>query len=122
MDIIVLIWPLFLILAGLVRVSGYLLDRHPRSPTDGIVMISISGIILSANLRGEDSLVQILAHYWFWLLLALIANRIFRQYTHQLTDGPRPKPFPLTTIVLMVLITGAGLAANYGMLAINPLP
>ncbi|MCI0660684.1 MAG: hypothetical protein L0220_06395, partial [Acidobacteria bacterium] len=25
-------WPLFLVLAGLVRVAGYLIDRHPRSP------------------------------------------------------------------------------------------
>ena len=32
---LVRLWPVALILAGLVRVTGYLIDRHPRSPAGG---------------------------------------------------------------------------------------
>jgi DUF4097 and DUF4098 domain-containing protein YvlB len=106
-------WPLFLIIAGLVRVSGYLIDRHPRSPLGGMIIVAIGGILLSANLRGEHSIIRIFGLYWFWLLLALIMGRILHQYTHRLEDGPRPAAFSPAAILLMILIAGSGLAANY---------
>jgi DUF4097 and DUF4098 domain-containing protein YvlB len=106
-------WPLFLIIAGLVRVSGYFIDRHPRSPLGGMMIMAVGGILLSANLRGEHSIVRIFGLYWFWLLLALIIGRILRQYTHRLEDGPRPVAFSPAAILLMIFIAGSGLAANY---------
>jgi hypothetical protein len=106
-------WPLFLIIAGLVRVSGYFIDRHPRSPIGGMIIMAIGGILLSANLRGEHSIIRIFGLYWFWLLLALIIGRILHQYTHRLEDGPRPTAFSPAAILLMILIAGSGLTANY---------
>ncbi len=112
-EILTRYWPLFLIIAGLVRVTGYLIDRHPRSPLGGMIIIALGGILLSANLRGEQSIIRIFGHYWFWVLLALIIGRILHQYTHRLEDGPRPAAFSVAAIVLMMFIAGSGLAANY---------
>lgn len=105
-------WPVFLILAGLVRVAGYLIDRHPKSPVGGMIITALGGIILAANLTGRHSFLQIAGQYWFWLLLALIAGRVLRQYTHRFEDGQRAGAFSPGAVVLMILIAGGGLAAN----------
>jgi hypothetical protein len=105
-------WPVFLILAGGVRVFGHLLDRQPRSPVGGSLLIGAGGILLAANLRGEASFLQIFGRYWFWLLLALIIGRVVRQYTHRAEDGPRPRAFGPIALALCLLIAGGGLLAH----------
>src|SRR5262245_3908217 len=107
------LWPVTLILAGLVRVAGYLIDRHPRSPVGGMMIAAIGGILLSANLLGHKSLILILGKYWFWILLAFIAGRLLKQYTHRIEDGDRPNAFSPAAIVVMILIVGVGLAASF---------
>lgn len=111
-------WPIFLILAGLIRVAGYLLDRHPRSPVGGLMISAIGGIILAAGFSGRQSFLQILGHYWFWLLLSLIIGRVLKQYTHNFDDGPVTRAFSPGANILMLLIVGTGLTANF--LARNP--
>jgi DUF4097 and DUF4098 domain-containing protein YvlB/uncharacterized membrane protein HdeD (DUF308 family) len=106
-------WPVFLILAGIVRVAGYLIDRHPRSPIGGMMIAAIGGILLSANLLGHNSFLLILGKYWFWILLAFIAGRVVKQYTHRIEDGVRTNAFAPGAVALMILIVGGGLAANY---------
>src|SRR5262245_36283 len=112
---LMLLWPLPLILAGLVRVAGYLIDRHPRSPAGGMMIAAVGGILLSANLLGHKSLILILGKYWFWILLAFIAGRLLRQYTHRIEDGIRPNAFSPAAIVVMILIVGVGLAASFAI-------
>jgi DUF4097 and DUF4098 domain-containing protein YvlB len=109
---LMLLWPVALILAGLVRVAGYLIDRHPRSPAGGVMITAIGGILLSANLLGHNSLILILGKYWFWILLAFIGGRLLKQYTHRIEDGLRPKTFSLGVFVVIALIVGVGLAAS----------
>ncbi|MCI0661649.1 MAG: DUF4097 domain-containing protein [Acidobacteria bacterium] len=106
-------WPLFLLLAGLVRVTGYLIDRHPTSPVGGMMITAIGAVLLASNLRGEHSFLQIAGNHWFWLLLALVIGRVMRQYLHHIEDGPRPRAFSPGAIVFMLLIIGGGLTANY---------
>lgn len=116
MQALILYWPLFLILAGLVRLGGYLLDREPPSPMGGILLSTLGGILLSANLRGESNLLGIFGRYWFFLLLALVIGRVLRQYTHQSSgstvSGKPTRAFGPGTIFLMLLITGGGLLAH----------
>jgi DUF4097 and DUF4098 domain-containing protein YvlB len=107
------LWPVALILAGLVRVAGYLIDRHPRSPAGGIMISAIGVVLLSANLLGHNSLILILGKYWFWILLAFVAGRLLKQYTHRIEDGLRPNTFSPGAIVVMILIVAAGLAASF---------
>src|SRR5262245_55300468 len=106
------LWPVALILAGLIRVAGYLIDRHPRSPVGGMMIAAIGAILISANLLGHNSFILILGKYWFWILLAFIAGRLLKQYTHRIEDGRRPNTFSPGAIVMIILITGAGLAAG----------
>jgi len=108
---LMLLWPVALILAGMVRVAGYLIDRHPQSPAGGMMITAIGGVLLSANLLGHNSLILILGKYWFWILLAFIGGRLLKQYTHRIEDGLRPNTFSPGAIVVMVLIVAAGLAA-----------
>ncbi|HMZ19355.1 MAG TPA: hypothetical protein PLD20_15570, partial [Blastocatellia bacterium] len=107
------LWPAFLILGGLVRVAGFLIDRHPRSPVGGMLIMAIGGILLAANFRGERSLLLLFGHYWFWLLLALVIGRVLRQYLHRAEDGKRPRAFSPGAVFLMVLLVGGGLASNF---------
>ncbi|MGH9935330.1 MAG: hypothetical protein ACREAM_03735, partial [Blastocatellia bacterium] len=106
-------WPVFLILAGIVRIAGYLIDRLPRSPVGGIMIAATGGILLSANLLGHNSFILVLGKYWFWILLAFIAGRVVKQYTHRIEDGLRPNAFSPGAIVVMLLIVFSGLAANF---------
>jgi DUF4097 and DUF4098 domain-containing protein YvlB len=112
-QILMRFWPVFLILAGIVRVAGYLIDRHPRSPVGGMMIAAIGGILLSANLLGHHSFIQILGKYWFWILLAFIAGRLLKQYTHRIEDGVRANAFAPGAVVVMILIVGGGLAADF---------
>ncbi len=110
------LWPIFLILAGLVQVAGHLIDRHPRSPVGGMMIAAVGGILLAANLRGDHSLLLLFGQYWFWLLLAFIIGRVLRQYTnhtHQAATGARPRAFSAGAIVVMILLVGGGLASNF---------
>ncbi len=109
------LWPVALILAGLVRVAGYLIDRHPLSPVGGTMIAATGGILLSANLLGHNSLVLILGRYWFWILLAFVAGRLLKQYAHRVEDGPQPKTFTPGAVVIMILIVGVGLAASFAV-------
>ncbi len=107
------LWPTFLILAGLVRVFGYLIDRHPRSPIAGMMVTALGGILLAANLRGDRSILVLFGQYWFFLLLAFIVGRVLRQYTHRPEDGKRVSAFSPGAILVMVLLVGGGLTSNY---------
>lgn len=106
-------WPLFLLLAGVVRVMSHLLDGRPRSPVGGVMMTAIGGILLAANLRDEHSPLQLLGQYWFWVLLAFIAGRVLRQYTQRAVDRARPRAFSFGAVVLMILLIGSGLTASF---------
>lgn len=106
-------WPVFLLLAGVVRVVSHLLDQRPHSPVGGVMMTAFGGILLAANLRGEHSPLQLLGQYWFWLLLAFIAGRVLRQYTRGAVDRARPRAFSLGAVVLMILLISSGLTASF---------
>jgi DUF4097 and DUF4098 domain-containing protein YvlB/uncharacterized membrane protein HdeD (DUF308 family) len=106
-------WPVFLILAGIVRVAGFLIDRHPKSPVGGMLVTALGGVLLSANLLAHNSLLLVIGKYWFWFLLALVAGRVMKQSLHRPSDGLRPRAFSPGAIAAMVLIVGSGLAANY---------
>jgi len=78
-----------------------------------MMITAIGGVLLTSNLRGEHSFLQIIGNHWFWLLLALVIGRVMSQYLHHIEDGPRPRAFSPAAIVFMLLIVGGGLTANY---------
>jgi DUF4097 and DUF4098 domain-containing protein YvlB len=106
-------WPLCLVLAGLVRLAGYLIDRNPRSPVGSLILTALGGILLAVSLRGENSLALIVGRYWFWFLLAFVAGRVLWQYTHRNAYGKTPRALSPGAIFVMALIATTGLGANY---------
>lgn len=112
-QILVRYWPVFLILAGIVRVGGHLLDRQPRSPVGGMLLGALGGILLAANLRGETRVLEVIGSYWFFILLAIVAGRVMRQYAHRPEDGPRPRAFSIGGVIVMVLVSATGLGAYW---------
>ncbi|MBI1762469.1 MAG: DUF4097 family beta strand repeat protein [Acidobacteria bacterium] len=106
-------WPLFLVLAGLVRLAGYAIDRHPRSPVGSLLLTTLGGSLLAINLRGETSLTAIIGRYWFWFLLAFVMGRVLRQYTATAPLSKQARALSPGAIFVMLLIAGTGLSANY---------
>lgn len=106
-------WPLFLVLAGLVRLAGYLIDRHPQSPVGSLLITALGGSLLAINLRGETSLTVIIGRYWFWFLLAFMLGRVLRQYTSTTAFGKPVRALSPGAIFVTLLIAGTGLGANY---------
>lgn len=106
-------WPLFLVLAGVVRLAGYLIDRHPRSPVGSLLLTALGGILLAINVRGETSLAAIIGHYWFWFLLAFVLGRVLRQYTATAAPGKSLRALSPGAVFVMLLIAATGLSANF---------
>ena len=106
-------WPLLLVLAGLVRVGNYLIDRQPRSPVGGLVLSAIGGILFVMQWRGESFSLATAGKYWFWFLLAFVIGRVLWQYTHRSTDKVAPRLFSPASVFAMLLIVGSGLASTY---------
>jgi Putative adhesin len=107
------VWPLLLVLAGLVRVSNYLIDRQPRSPVGGFILSALGGILFVVQWRGESFSLATVGKYWFWLLLAFVIGRVLWQYTHRSTDKAAPRLFSSASVFAMLLIVASGLASTY---------
>ncbi|NOT62149.1 MAG: hypothetical protein HOP19_18200, partial [Acidobacteria bacterium] len=106
-------WPLLLVLAGLVRVSNYLIDRQPRSPVGGLVLSAIGSILFVMQWRGESFSLATVSKYWFWFLLAFVMGRVLLQYTHRSFDKTTPRVFSPASILAMLLIAVSGLSSTY---------
>ena len=109
-------WPLLLVLAGLVRVGNYLIDRQPRSPVGGFVLSALGGILFVMQWRGESFSLTTVGKYWFWFLLAFVLGRVLWQYTHRSNDKndkATPRLFSPASVFAMLLIVGSGLASTY---------
>ncbi len=113
LESLIRLWPVFLVLAGAVRVAGFLLDREPRSPVGGMLVIAIGGILLAAGFRGEHGLLHIFGKYWFFLLLAFIGGRVMAEYGRVPDYGVKRRTFAGGTLAIALLISAAGLGAHF---------
>lgn len=111
---LIVFWPVFLVFAGIIRLTGYLIDRHPRSPMGGLMLVAAGGIGLSANLLNHHNLLLLIQKYWFWLLLTYLTGRLMKQYMYLRSDGPiRPRAFTPGSLAVMLLIVAGGISADY---------
>lgn len=113
-QLLMLFWPVFLVFAGIIRLAGYFIDRQPRSPMGGLILIAVGGIGLSANLLNHHNLLLLIQKYWFWILLTYLTGRLMRQYLYLRSDGPfRPRAFTAGSLTIMLLIVAGGITAGY---------
>lgn len=110
------LWPVFLICAGVVRVMGFAVERKPRSPLVGMLLIIVGVLFLAARFQPSLNALQIYGRYWVLLLVIFAAVELTRYYSHRHTEGPPPRVFtPMRVgVVLLILVTGvfAGRIAN----------
>src|SRR5262249_49074013 len=74
------LWPVTLILAGLVRVAGYLIDRHPRSPAGGMMIAATGGDLLFAQLPRPQFFVFVFGQKLVLVFLAFLPGPRFDPY------------------------------------------
>ena len=104
-------WPVFLICAGLSRVAGFAIDRKPRSPADGMLLIALGIFFLIARLHADLNPLQIYGRYWILLVALFACVEVIRFYTGRAPDG-QARMFTTWRLVVLLLIIATGVAAN----------
>lgn len=113
------LWPVFLICAGVVRVMGFAVERKPRSPVGGMLLIIIGFLFLASRFHANLNALQIYGRYWLLLLGVFAAVELIRYYSHPHTEGPPPRLFTPWRMIVIITIISTGVVANR-MASANP--
>jgi DUF4097 and DUF4098 domain-containing protein YvlB/uncharacterized membrane protein HdeD (DUF308 family) len=106
------LWPVFLICAGVVRVMGFAVERKPRSPLVGMLLIIIGVLFLAARFQPGLNALQVYGRYWVLLLAVFASVELVRYYSHRHADGPPPRVFTPIRVLVVLLIVATGVLAN----------
>jgi DUF4097 and DUF4098 domain-containing protein YvlB len=106
------LWPLFLVCMGIVRVMGFAVERKPRSPLGGTLLISIGVLFLASRFHADLNGLRIYGRYWLVLLAIFAAVELLRYYSHRHAEGPPPRMFTAGRLIVIGLIVGTGVLAN----------
>lgn len=106
------LWPVFLILAGLTRIACFAIERRPRYPADGMLLIGIGLFILLGRLHPQLNALQIYGRYWIFLLMLFAGVEVLRFYSHRAAYGAQPRMISLWLIAVVLLIVATGASAN----------
>jgi DUF4097 and DUF4098 domain-containing protein YvlB/uncharacterized membrane protein HdeD (DUF308 family) len=111
-ELLMRLWPVFLICAGVVRVMGYAVERNPRSPLGGMFLIIIGVLFFASRFHSDLNAIQIYGRYWLVLLLIFAGVELLRFYSHRHTEGPPPRLFTAWRLIVIALIVTSGVMAN----------
>jgi DUF4097 and DUF4098 domain-containing protein YvlB/uncharacterized membrane protein HdeD (DUF308 family) len=106
------LWPVFLICAGVVRVMGFAVERKPRSPLVGMLLIIIGVLFLAARFQPGLNALQVYGRYWVLLLVVFAGVELVRYYSHRHAEGPPPRVFTPMRVMVVLLIVATGVLAN----------
>jgi DUF4097 and DUF4098 domain-containing protein YvlB/uncharacterized membrane protein HdeD (DUF308 family) len=109
---LIALWPVFLICAGVVRVMGFAVERKPRSPLGGTLLIIIGVLFLVARVQPGLNPLQVYGRYWVLLLAVYGSVELVRFYSHRQTEGPFPRLFTPLRVLVVLLIVVTGVLAN----------
>jgi len=112
------LWPVFMICAGVVRVMGYAVERKPRSPIGGTLLIIIGALFFVSRFHSNLNGIQIYSRYWLLLLAVFAGVEMVRFYSHRHTEGPPPRLFTAGRLIIVLLIVTSGVTAS--RVAANP--
>lgn len=107
------LWPIFLICAGVVRVMGFAVERKPRSPVGGMLLIIIGVLFLAHRFTSSVNVLATYGSYWLLLLMVFAAVELVRYYTHRPTDGAPPRLFTPWRLLIIILIVITGVISNH---------
>lgn len=106
------LWPVFLICAGVVRVMGFAVERKPRSPLIGMLLIVVGVLFLAARFQPSLNALQVYGRYWVLLLIVFGSVELVRYYSHRQTEGPPPRVFTPIRVIVVLLIVVTGVLAS----------
>lgn len=109
---LIALWPVFLICAGVVRVMGFAVERKPRSPLGGMLLIIVGVLFLAARFEPGLNALQVYGRYWMLLLFVFAGVELIRIYSHRHSEGPAPRIFTPLSIAVILLIVLTGVFAN----------
>lgn len=109
---LIALWPLFLICAGVVRVMGFAVERKPRSPLGGMLLIIIGVLFFVARFQPGLNALQVYGRYWVLLLAVYASVELVRFYSHRHAEGPPPRVFTPLRVLVVVMIACTGILAN----------
>ncbi|HJZ69043.1 MAG TPA: DUF4097 family beta strand repeat-containing protein [Blastocatellia bacterium] len=109
---LVQLWPVFLICAGVVRVMGFAVERKPRSPLIGMLLIIIGVLFLAARFQPRLNALEVYGRYWVLLLIIFASVELVRYYSHRQTEGPPPRVLTPMRVMVVLLIVATGVLAN----------
>jgi DUF4097 and DUF4098 domain-containing protein YvlB/uncharacterized membrane protein HdeD (DUF308 family) len=107
------LWPTLLICAGVIRVMGFAVERKPRSPVGGMLLIIIGALFFVSRFHTDLNAVALYGRYWILLLLIFAGIELVRFYSHRQTYGPPPRLLTAGRIIVVVFIIGTGVLANH---------
>ncbi len=117
-DWLMKLWPIFLICAGVIRVMGFAVERKPRSPIGGTVLIAVGMLFLAGRLHADLNVLQVYGRYWPVLLALYGSVELIRFYTHRHTDRSPARVLTVGRALVILSIILTGVVAN--RLATNP--
>jgi DUF4097 and DUF4098 domain-containing protein YvlB len=106
------LWPVFLICAGVVRVMGFAVERKPKSPMGGMLLIIIGVLFFVSRFHSDLHALQIYGRYWLLLLGVFAGVELVRYYSHRQSEGPPPRLFTAGRVIIILFIVGTGVIAN----------
>jgi DUF4097 and DUF4098 domain-containing protein YvlB/uncharacterized membrane protein HdeD (DUF308 family) len=109
---LIALWPVFLICAGVVRVMGFAVERKPRSPLVGMLLIIVGVLFLAARFQPGLNALQVYGRFWVLLLVVFAGVELVRYYSHRHIEGPPPPVFTPLRILVVLLIVFTGVVAN----------
>jgi DUF4097 and DUF4098 domain-containing protein YvlB len=106
------LWPLFAILAGVAGVMGFAVERKPKSPVSGMLLIFVGVLFSAGRFHSNLNALQIYGRYWILLLFVFAGVELIRHYSHRQNDGRPPRLFSFGKLLMVTLIVGSGVLAN----------
>jgi uncharacterized membrane protein HdeD (DUF308 family) len=106
------LWPLFAIIAGVAGVMGFAVERKPKSPVGGMLLIFFGVLFFAGRFHSNLNALQIYGRYWLVLLFIYASVELIRFYSHRQNEGAPPRLFSFGKLFMVMLIVGSGVVAN----------
>lgn len=91
---------------------GFAVERKPRSPLVGMLLIIIGVLFLAARFQPGLNALQVYGRYWVLLLVVFASVELVRYYSHRHAEGPPPGVFTPMRVLAVLLIVATGVLAN----------
>ena len=106
------LWPLLMLIMGVAGVMGFAIERKPRSPIWGMLLIFLGVLFGAGRLHPDLNAIQIYGKYWILLLMVFAAVELVRYYSHRQSEGAPPRLLTIGKAFLVIFIVSTGILAG----------